>query len=230
VAFLQSLDADILELAIGIAVLLFALGPQDLGRVSDAFLTARDRGHDSEASRLAATLSGGGEQPEDEPARSLAVATGLLEQSCQRLFGPLLWFVLLGPLGAALYRLAALTVEQASRHEQASPNLAGSAQQLLALLDWLPARLTTAAFAAAGNFDAVSHAWREHTGPVDQKSDAETLLSAAGRAALGSWPDEEEIGAGEQPPVVEDAMALIWRSLVVGLLVLAAGSLFAVLL
>ena len=50
------------------------------------------------------------------------------------------------------------------------------------------------------------------------------------RAALASWPDQEEIAAGELPPVVEDAMALVWRTLIVWLLATAALTLIPGLL
>jgi membrane protein required for beta-lactamase induction len=230
VAIVQGFDSDILEFLLGVAVLLLSLGPHDLGRDSDAFLAARDGGDESRAKGLAAALCGAQPCPDDEPQRSLQVARSVLQESCSRLFGPLLWFILLGPVGAALYRLATLTLDRASQHAQAPQALAGSARRLVGLLDWLPARLTAAAFAAAGNFDAVSRAWRDYPGPATGQSDAAGLLATTGTAALGSWPDEEEIAAGEQPPVVEDAMALVWRTLVVWLLTLTVAALLGALL
>lgn len=230
VILVQWLAGHTAGLVIGTVVLLFALGPRDLGRASRTYLDARDRGDEQRAQAEAEALAGG-QAPTTEPQRSLAVADGLLRACNPRLFAPILWFVLLGPLGAALYRLAALTDAQAGRQGLAPAGLAGSARRLLGLLDWLPARLTSAAFAAAGSFDAVGRAWRSHTPPAEaEERDADTLLCATGRAALDSWPDEEEIAAGEQAPVIEDAMALIWRSLVVWLLALTTLTLLAALL
>ena len=89
-----------------------------------------------------------------------------------------------------------------------------------------------------GNFDAVAHAWQTFdyvpdTGPIDE---AERLLARTGLAALDTYPNEAEAADGELagmeagllPPVVEDALALAWRSLAVWLAVIGAGSLVAV--
>jgi len=226
VAVLQWLGGNTAGLVIGVGVLLFALGPRDLGRDTDAYLTARARGDDDRSQETATALAGE-DAPTEEPARALAVAQGLLRQSLPRLFAPLLWFVLLGPLGAALYRLTDLTARRSSRHDKAPSQLADSARRMLALLDWLPARLTVAAFAAAGSFDAVSRVWREHQRAEAGQRDADVLLVSAGEAALDSWPDEEEIAAGEPAPVVEDALALVWRSLAVWMVALLVLTLLA---
>lgn len=227
IVVLQWLAGEKSGFVIGAVVLLFSLGPRDLGRDANAYLSGRERGGDSHGDQAAAALAGS-EPPADEPERSLAVARGLLEQSLPRLFAPLLWFVLLGPLGAALYRLAALTAERAGSRTGAPENLTASAYRLLALLEWLPARASLAAFAAAGNFDGALRGWREY--PDRDWRDTRGRLTAAGQAALDSWPDDEEIDAGEQAPVVEDALALVWRSLVVWLVALAALTLMTIAL
>jgi membrane protein required for beta-lactamase induction len=229
IALLQGLGGNTAGLVIGVGVLLFTLGPRDLGRDVDAYLTARTRGDDDRSREQAATLAGDA-VPETEPERAMAVARGVLQQSLPRLFAPLLWFVLIGPLGAVLYRLTDLTARRSSHHDKAPSQLGISAQRLLALLDWLPARLAVAAFAAAGSFNAVSRVWREHQGADGDQRDVDTLLTNAGRSALDSWPDQEEIDAGEEVPVVEDALALVWRSLVVWLIALLVLTLFAVAL
>lgn len=227
VGLLQMIAGNTAGLVIGVLILLFALGPRDLGRDTDAYLSARER-DDETATNKAAALTGY-DAPPGEPERSLAVAGGLLEQSLPRLFAPLLWFILLGPLGAALYRLTEMTATRSATHPKAPASLGRSAQRLLAVLDWLPARLAAAAFAAAGNFDAVQQAWRNHPGDTTDPADAHRLLRHAGQAALHSWPDQEEIDAGEQPPVVEDALALVWRALAVWLLVLFTLTLIVIL-
>jgi membrane protein required for beta-lactamase induction len=229
VVLLQWLGGTAFQLVLGAVVLLFTLGPRDLGRDCEAYQEARAN-DDEEGCRELAEILSGDEPAMDEPQRSLAVAEGLIRQSCQRLFGPLFWFILLGALGAALYRLAAMTAERSVTHSQAPVRMASSAQRLVGLLDWLPARLVAAAFAVAGNFDAVSRAWREREAPAEAQDDSAALLTTTGHAALDSWPDEEEIAAGEQPPVVEDAMALLWRTLIIWLLALIVLTLLAALL
>jgi membrane protein required for beta-lactamase induction len=105
------------------------------------------------------------------------------------------------------------------------------------IADWAPARVTAAGYAVAGNFDAVAHAWRTFDfvptqGPL---TEAEHLLAQTGLAALDTVTehagDLHDDTAGEIliPPAVEDALALVWRSLAMWLAVIAGGSLVAAL-
>ncbi len=226
VALLQLIAGFTAGLVIGTVILLFALGPVDLGRDVQAYRQAKRRGDEEAANRRAAALAGE-PVPDTEPARSLAVARGLIAESLPRLFGPLFWFIVLGPLGAALYRLAVMANERSSLHGKAPGGFAASAQRLVALLDWLPARAGAAAFAAAGDFDGVRRAWAGHQGDGLDPGDARRLMDTAGEAALHSWPDDEEIAAGEDAPVVDDALSLVWRSLAVWLIALLILTLFA---
>lgn len=211
------------ELAFGTAVLLFSLGPDDLGRQTEAYLRARDSGNDAEATALARSLVGG-PVPEDEPDRTLSVAATLPVTALRRMFAPICWFVLLGPLGAALYRLNELLLCHLVERDAPPATLLQSSRRLQYLLDWLPARLSAASMALAGNFDAVAQAWKHYRAQASG-DDNTGLLQTLSQAALLSWPGEGELAVGELPPVVEDALALVWRSLVVWVLFVAAISL-----
>lgn len=207
------------EFALGTAVLLFSLGPDDIGRQTEQFLAARER-DDDEAGTLADGLVND-TAPEDEPERSLAVAAMLPLTAMRRLFAPICWFVLLGPLGAALYRLNERLLTHLAAREAPPMALLRSSRHLQYLLDWLPARLTAASLALAGNFDAVAQGWKQYRSEAEE-DDNSGLLQALARAALVSWPAAGELEEEEAPPVVEDALALVWRSLVVWVLFVAA--------
>jgi AmpE protein len=76
----------------------------------------------------------------------------------RRRFAVLLWFFLLGPVGALLYRLAqtlgrddSLALDGDSQH---------AARYLANALDWLPAQVLTFTLAVVGHWDAVIEAWR----------------------------------------------------------------------
>jgi len=211
------------EFTFGTAVLLFSLGPDDLGRQTGRYLQARDRGNDAEASTLAHDLIGE-VAPDDEPERSLAVATTLPVTAMRRMFAPICWFVLLGPLGAALYRLNELLLRQLGGREDPPAALLQSSRRLQYLLDWLPTRLSAASLALAGNFDAVAQAWKGYRGKTAE-DDNTGLLQTLTQAALLSWPASVELDEHELSPVVEDALALVWRSLVVWVLFVAAVTL-----
>ena len=112
--------------------------------------------------------------------------------------------------------------------------------ELRHVADWAPARVAAAGYAIAGNFDGVAHAWRTFDyvpdgGPL---SEAEQLLAGTGLAALDTSPsDADELIGGTEltlgwtavPPVVEDALALVWRSLALWVASIGAGSLVAAL-
>lgn len=224
--------------AFGTLVLLYSLGPRDLGEQAEAFIDARDSGEHERASALARAVCPS-EPPDEEPRRSFAVARAIVVLAARRLVGPIFWFVAFGAVGAAAYRLIQLLAE---RLQQAScpAGMKQYSDEMRHVADWAPARITAAGYAIAGNFDAVAHAWRTFDyapsgGPL---SEAEQLLAQTGLAALDTFPEdaEEPVGGTESaqdtapiPPVVEDALALVWRSLAMWMTVIAGGSLVAAL-
>ena len=241
IAWLQAFFAGLgtlLPVVFGIAVLSYSLGPRELSEEVEAYLAARDAGLDERADELAQALSLF-DAPRTEPRRSLAVAHAVVVLAARRLVAPIFWFVILGPVGAAAYRCIVLLTE----HLQ-SGKCPGEMQQygeeLRRVAEWAPARMTAAGYAIAGNFDAVAHAWRTHvdTAGGTHLTEAEHLLANTGLAALDTFPDDadalDDAAAGlpdttPPPPVVEDALALVWRSLAVWMAVIAGGSLVAAL-
>lgn len=228
---------DPFALVFGIVVLLNSLGPGDLGDEVERFIAARD-GNRSEAADLIAEELCLGEAPTTEPRRSLAVARGVLILAARRLIGPIFWFVVFGAVGAAAYRTILLLGERL-QDGTCPPEIKHNSDQMHRIADWAPARITAAGYAVAGNFDAVAHAWRtfEHT-PDGPFNEAEQLLARTGLAALDTLPDDmadfdeqpgKSVEAGLIPPVVEDALALVWRNLAMWVTVIAGGSLIAAL-
>lgn len=133
----------------------------------------------------------------------------ILARAHHGLFAPILWFVLLGPAGALLYRLSHLIKLEWSRHPQPSSvdikhqnlNYADSnpedfssafasnhhfgdfAHQAFAWLDWLPTRVTAGGFAIVGDFEDAAYCWRTQSSAWQDKSLGIILASGAG--ALG---------------------------------------------
>jgi len=164
----------------------------------------------------------------------LAIEQGLLS-SHRHVFAPLLWFMVLGPAGAVLYRLSLGMAQQwaASAWRAAEDDTFGRfAQQAFQVIDWLPARLTAVTFAIVGDFEDAVYCWRTQAG---QWADASSgILLASGAGALGvklglPLPDvigieaRPELGLGEDADVehLQSAIGLVWRALVLCLLLLA---------
>ncbi|MGV6825555.1 MAG: regulatory signaling modulator protein AmpE [bacterium] len=222
-AWLQSIFHDgwngILEWAFGTLVLLLSLGPEELGRATERYLGARDTNPET-ANKLAKEICGE-DVPDQEPLRALSIARCILVAANDRLFAPLFWFIVLGPVGAVAYR-GIMELSLRNRRSVESDDEFEETQSIdpaLAIADWIPARLTALSYAVAGNFEAVAHIWTSASEEAEEGS--RQLLREAGTAAMDSYPVTTELeDLGETPPVVEDALALLWRSLSLWVIVL----------
>ena len=76
--------------------------------------------------------------------------------------GAALWFVLLGPAGALLYRLVQLSARSPTFTSELPAPQVEALEPLARLLDWPAAQLMTLALAVDADFDAVAAAWRDY--------------------------------------------------------------------
>jgi adenosylcobinamide-phosphate synthase len=145
--------------------------------------------------------------------------------------GVLFWFIILGPAGAILYRLAYMTREQWVAPDKEEGAFSQFAKQAFDLLDWAPLRLTALSFAVTGNFEDALYCLRVQSVPELAPVEAIVLSSGAGAMGIQLKDDvrEEntrsiELGMGNPPDVqdIASAMSLVWRSVVLwlGLVVL----------
>lgn len=222
-------------LVFAVAVLFYAWGPRDLDLDVQAIVDAPD----TAARRAAAArLWPDGVTPSLDGA---SLVEAVFRNALLRWFGVLFWFLLLGPMGAMLYRLGALAADGPAAGSLPYETRSG-ARKLMAILDWPVAQLMTLSLALVGNFDTVLGAWREAGGSTFQLDTR--FLGAAARASVKCELAEEaadyvddvgnaEAGEGGLPPPppplqpagevpeLRDAMSLVWRILLVWLAVLA---------
>lgn len=166
----------------------------------------------------------------------------------RHVFGPLVWYVLLpGPAGPVVYRLAELLARRwggaAQSDERVGPLgaevLAGDgygrfARRAFPLVDWLPLRVTAAAFAVVGNFEDAVYCWRGAS-TVSPEHRQRSVLLGAGGGALGlhladpaleaDWAASpggfDWSGAQADPASLRSAVGLVWRAVVLVVLVFA---------
>lgn len=224
VGMLQQLLANSLFGLAGVVfaalVLLYSLGPQDLDSQIDQFAQAVEEDDEPRARAIAAEIISD-EPPVSEPAFSQAVAESTLYLANQRLFAVLFWFMLLGPMGAILYRMASRLphLDQANRDLGFYLN----AKQLLSILNWLPARLTALCYAIAGSFEDALYGWHSYSERrFDEFSDSSSgtlICTGSGAMRLNTLLDEAQEGHQDYTHLPQAAMALVWRALVVWLVI-----------
>lgn len=164
--------------------------------------------------------------------------------SHRNVYGVFFWFLLpIGPAGAVLYRVA----EYLSRTWNDSGQMKNEefgrfAAQAFYWIDWIPARLTAAAFAVVGNFEDAIYAWRNFAGRW--KSETTGIILTAGGGAMGvrlgtpaetavsilaadgvtidSTSEEFDVLPGEPPDIraLQSTVGLVWRALLLWMLLL----------
>jgi cobalamin biosynthesis protein CobD/CbiB len=235
-----------LGLAWNVLVLYLLMGFRRFSHAVSAIIQAFKDGDVGEARRALAAWRGGwtSELSSDDIAR-LAIERGLMD-AYRQVFAVLFWFLVLpGPAGAVLYRAAALLAEEwrgnapgddttpvlRSRAEFGKP-----ARTLLAVLDWVPVRLTALGFAVVGDFEDAAYCWRmqARTWPASEGGEAAGIILASGAGALGVHLGgpvallggevhlRPELGTGEAatPDVLPSAVGLVWRALVLWLVLI----------
>ena len=212
--------------AFAILVLLFSLGPRDLGVEVDDFVAASRRGDEAMANHVARELLET-KPPSDTFRRTLAIEEAIFVQSNNRTFGVLLWFVLLGPAGAWLFRVtdmfrrrAFFEAERLRESGGERPQYVTPVQRLHGLLAWLPSRVVALSYALAGSFEPAVEDWRnyyrdcsEHFFEVNDE-----IVATAGLGALGKPPSGPELLAADG---AVSAMRLVNRSLLIWLVAVA---------
>lgn len=137
------------------------------------------------------------------PASIKAKSTSdLFLQSYQKIFAPLIWYFILGPVGLTLYVIviAFRTVLSDQHHFVV---LAG-------IVDWVPLRLLGLTFALAGNFGVVFQEWLKTLAmPLAENQE---LVVALGNLASGPGDSHRE------------ALTLLHRALAIWLILMALMS------
>lgn len=199
----------LIELLFGIVVFAYCLGPLDISRQLDRYLSAREQG-DEDTAHEQASLIMQQQAPKDPDQQTLGVMRAMLYESNDRVFAVVFWFVLLGPLGALLYRLTTHTMRTTQQ-----PSLAMAAAQLQAILAWVPAHLVAFGYALTGDYEGARNEYSNKARHDDLREANYLALITAGQGAL------KDCGSGEETACVRSARGLVLRTLVVWLATIA---------
>lgn len=201
----------------GIAVLIFMIGPRDLEEdvqnVSNAF-----ENNDYEGANFYASLLASREISEPPMQLAQTVKEEILLQANTRMLGVFFWFILLGPVGAVLFRLSCLLKEN---QQNETDDFATACRELYNILIWLPSRICVLSYAVAGNFVDTMSYWN---GVSDLwLRDSEEFIVVSGVGALRyehraerEEHDEDEIDAAG----ILQALSLVKRAVIVWVVLL----------
>lgn len=219
---LQSVLLGLGALAFAIVVLFYCWGPRDLDRDIDAVIKAPE----SERRLAAAQNLRPDGQTEALVFESQALVQATFQSALKRWFGVLFWFVVLGPVGALLYRLIQLLAYGREFVRDPSSTHDSVAQRLAQILDWAPSHGMALALALASDFDAVFHTWRDYHATHKQGYFSLNLgfLDAIAGASVNADVDAGD-GYTEDMhsplPQLEDAHLLLHRVLILSLALIA---------
>ena len=210
--------------AFALVVVFLCLGPRDLGSEVEEYCAALDAGDEERAHSVLIELSEVESRDVDEVE---AVERAIFVQAPNRVFGVVFWFVLLGPVGAWLFRTSDLcrrrAAFEASRKDDTNPPVHAAINQIHALMLWLPVRLAALGYALSGSFDDAWESWRsgsQMTMSLHRRND--TLVANVGRAAMTGSLDEPE----NSSQAARNAMRIVSRTLFIWLTIIALMTLF----
>lgn len=212
---------SLLSFAFAVCVLWYSWGPRDLSEDVDAVIKAPDSERRVAAAQWLRPDGDEGALAFEAP----ALVDATFQSALKRWFGVLFWFLLLGPCGALLYRLAQLMAWSPGLAELQTGEGRQLSRRIGLLLDWAPAHLMALALAVASDFDAVFQTWKnwhERMGKGYFNLDP-GFLSAIARASV-----DADVIAGDgyaedvNDPLIElaDAHQLLVRVLIVWLAVI----------
>lgn len=214
----------------GVLALYFALGHRSLHLHARPVAEALGRG-DKEAARHAASLLVSRDREAIDPAS--ATCESVLENGSDGVFGALFWFLVAGPAGAVMYRLANTLDAMWGYRTERFLHFGWAAARLDDVLGFIPARLTALTYAVLGHTRQALACWRAQA-PVWKSPNAGPVM-AAGAGALGirlggparyhgAWQDRPPLGTG-RPAEAQDigrALALVRRGVILWLVLVGA--------
>ncbi|MEE9342374.1 MAG: regulatory signaling modulator protein AmpE [Gammaproteobacteria bacterium] len=207
------------SLFFSIAVMVYCLGPRDLAIDADSYCKACDMDNTSIRAASALHLTGLSEPPADTGECISRVVKAILARSNDYMFAVIFWFVLLGPVGAVLYR----TLSILYNFSEGNDRFQVWATHLYSIVSWIPARMTALGYALSGHFDSAMEGWRiAHKEKKSGLLRTDYILIETGLGALDMRGDDS-VPEDHQP--VRSSMRLVLRTLTIWLAALSVMTL-----
>lgn len=202
----------------GIAVLVFMIGPRDLEKDVKKINTALENKDYEAANLYASQLS---DRMIAEPPLRLAqtIKEEIFIQANIRMLGVFLWFILLGPVGAVLFRFSCLLK---TNQQDEKDDFAIASRELYQIMIWLPARICVLSYAVAGNFVDTMSYWNGVSDLWLRDSEEFIIVSGIGALRYEHRANLHEYEDGEPDIIgIQQALSLVKRAVIVWVVLLA---------
>jgi adenosylcobinamide-phosphate synthase len=228
--------STILAFAFDVLMLYVCLDIYRLGGGARAIADTLEAGDVREADAQLKELAGKSAATLSEAGIAHATVETVLKQGNALIISPLFWFILLGPIGVVLQRLACILDKLWGHRYERFVEFGWAAARLDDLLQWIPARITALSYAIMGSFEDALHCWRRRVGVWSDINSGPLLASGFGAMHMQNCESMGEISEYDEPvanlSVIPDAnhirgaVALVWRVLLfwlaIGLLMTGA--------
>jgi AmpE protein len=216
---------DLPYVIFAVLVVFFCLGPRDLVSEVDEYCQALDSGDTERARRVLVELS----EVERLRANEIEVVEdAIFIQATNRIFGVVFWFVVLGPVGAWLFRLSDLLRRRAAfesaRTAPGQRHVLDTVEVVHSVLVYVPARLAALGYALGGSYDDALNAWRNFraSGTMPAHRTNDEVVARVGKAAMTGFLEEPENSSA----AARNASRLVTRTLFIWVTVIALMTIF----
>ncbi len=213
VIFLLDYWSWIAEAVFTLLVLIYCLAPEDLDNRLDQYITAVEEGNTSTVTSLTDELINE-TVISDEDSNEAAIIKSAFIDAHKRTFAVIFWFLILGVVGALLYRLVNELNDELT---EIRSGFSDSTNVLLNILEWPSSRVMLIGLALGGSLVDALPDWgkSEHLSfEVNNQ-----VLTDAGMGALQYLP-EIEVPGREKSYWIAELKSLINRTLIIWLAIL----------
>jgi len=170
----------ILQTWLNIAILYFCIGARSLQQHAQAIYQALQQNDLVLARQRVGYIVSRQTDKMTEVQVRRATIESVLENGADAVFAPLFWFIVFGPFGALVYRLANTLDAMWGYKNQRYLHFGWAAARFDDMLNWLPARLTALSYALLGDTRQGLLAWRLQAPLVESPNAGPVMTAGAG--------------------------------------------------
>lgn len=217
--FVSAMLGNVLSLfgfIFGVVILIYMVGSGNIDEDVQNVCVALENNDPEEANRAASKLCG---RSISEPPMQLAqtIKEEILLQANTRMLGIFFWFILLGPVGAVLFRLSCLLKQN---QQDETDDFAKASFELYRILIWLPSRICVLSYAIAGSFVDTMSYWNGVSDLWLRESEEFIVISGVGALRYEHRMDKDKQDGEPDTAGIQHALSLVKRAVIVWVVLL----------